>query len=97
LECKIYNRYTIKIYINRTKETLLQAKGNCSDRVHSDQMVIRTVRRKGWTSREAAEGAQTKLTQGGHQAQVHSDETVLVMARQEAGSCERQRKRSKED
>jgi hypothetical protein len=35
---------------------LLQAKWDCSDQVHSNQMVLGTVRR--WTSREQAKGTQ---------------------------------------
>jgi hypothetical protein len=38
------------LYVNRPKEALkgklLQAKGECSDLVHSDQMVLGTVRRE---------------------------------------------------
>jgi hypothetical protein len=43
-----YNNAKYIIYVNHPKKTLWgdlqQAKGDCLDRVHSDQMVLRTVR-----------------------------------------------------
>jgi hypothetical protein len=38
---------------------------------------------------QVREGGGAKLAQGGHQARVHSDQLVLVMARRKAGPCER--------
>jgi hypothetical protein len=72
------------------KETLrgilLQAKRNCSDRVHTDQMVLGKVRldlEKG--SQRLSKLSKLKVD---HQARV-SDQIVLVIVRQEAGPRER--------
>ncbi len=67
-----------------------QAKGDSPDRVHSDQMVLGTVR---WEA-DPVRGSQMHsklswLKGGSHQAQVCSDQMVLVMARREAGPHER--------
>jgi hypothetical protein len=70
-------------------EILQQAKEDCLDRVHSDQMVLRTVRREAGPCERWPKVLNTKLAHGGHQIQVHSDKMVLVMARQEARPHER--------
>jgi hypothetical protein len=63
--------------------------GDCLKRVHSDQMVLGTVRHGGWTVSAVAKGTK-KLSyskfKAGYQARVHSDQIVLVMARWEAGT-----------
>ncbi len=53
---------------------------------------------RGWTFCEAAKGG-SKLSylKGGHQAWVHLDQMVLVMARREAGPCEKQPKTLNEE
>ncbi len=47
------------------KGILLQAKGDCSDRVYSDQMVLGTARREAEPLERWAKALKTKLTQGG--------------------------------
>jgi hypothetical protein len=70
-----------------SRRILLQAKRDCSDQVHSDQMVLGTGRWKAGPQERWPKALKTKLTQGG--PGVHSDQMVLVMARQEAGPYER--------
>jgi hypothetical protein len=67
-----------------SSEILQQAKEDYLDRVHSDQMVLRTVRREAGPCERWPKVLNTKLAHGGHQIQVHSDKMGLVMARQEA-------------
>jgi hypothetical protein len=69
---------------------LLQAKGDCCDRVNSDQTIILgTDRREAGPQERRPKAFQTKLTQGGAS---DSDQMVLVMVRQEAGPRKRQPK-----
>ncbi len=70
--------------MNRPKKILkgktAQAKGGCLDRVHSDQMALRTVRQEAGPCERRPKALKTKLAQeGGHQARVHSDQVVLMM------------------
>jgi hypothetical protein len=63
----------------------MQAKGDCSDRVHSDQMVLGTATREAGLQEKCPKVLKTRLTQWGHQALVYSYQAVLVMARQAGG------------
>jgi hypothetical protein len=61
----------------------MKAKGDCPNRVHSDQIVLGTVRQGGWTM---CFGSLDHVSSGqrhskGHQARVHSDQLVLMTAR----------------
>jgi hypothetical protein len=63
------------MFVNCPKETLLlQAKEDCSYRVHSYKMVLGTVRREAGPQERRPKSLKAKLTQGDHQAQVHSDQ-----------------------
>jgi hypothetical protein len=66
---------------------LHKAERNCPNRVDSDQMVLGTIRREAGPHERRPKALKTKLAQGGHQAGVHSDQMVLIMASQEAGPC----------
>ncbi len=66
-----------------------QAKGDCPDRVNSDQNALRTIRWEACPCEPQPKALKTKLAQGGHQAVDHSDKMVLAMARGEAGPRER--------
>jgi hypothetical protein len=48
-------------------------------------MVLRKVRWEAGPHERWPKALKTELAQGGHQARVHSDKMVLMMARQEAG------------
>jgi hypothetical protein len=66
-------KYTInaqyKIYVKCPKRLsrgiLQQAKGDCPDRVHSDHMVLGTVRQEAEPCEREAKALKTKLAQGG--------------------------------
>jgi hypothetical protein len=79
--------------MNCSKETLKgilqQAKRDCPYQVHSDQMVLGTVRQAAGPRERSPKVVKTKLVQGGHQAPVHSGQMVHVMAGQEAEPHER--------
>ncbi len=57
------------MYVNHPKKTLKwilqQAKGDCADRVHSDQRVLWTVSREAWPHERWPKAFKTKLAQGG--------------------------------
>ncbi len=82
-------KYTINaqytIHVNHPKKSLkgefAKTKGNCPDRVHSDQMVLGTMRKETGPCETQPKALKAKLTKGGHQARVHLDQMVLVMAR----------------
>jgi hypothetical protein len=59
-----------------------KAKGDYTDRVHSDQMVLRIVRQGSWTIRAVGKGNSRPS------ARVHSDQMVLMMTIQGAGPHE---------
>jgi hypothetical protein len=89
-----------KIYVNRLRKTLkgktVQSQGDCQNQVHSDQMVLETVRWEAGPCKRQAKTLTTKLSQGGRsgkqrhsklsylkggdQAHVHSDQMVLGQA-----------------
>jgi hypothetical protein len=60
-------------------------------------MVLGKVRQEAGPRERWPKALKTKLAQGGNQAQVHSDQMVLMMARWEAGPHERQLKAHKEE
>jgi hypothetical protein len=70
----------------RSNDILHNANGDHLDRVYSGQKVIEVTRWGGWSFWSEATSLKTKPRD--HQAQVHSDQMGLVMARQEAGPCE---------
>jgi hypothetical protein len=61
--------------------------GDHLDRIHSDQNVLEVIRRGRLFLLIGGQGSQTSLRD--HQAQVHSDQMVCVMARQESGPHKR--------
>ncbi len=48
-----------------SKGILLNSKGDCTDRVHSDQMDLRTVRREAGPQKRQPKVLEVKPTQGG--------------------------------
>ncbi len=60
-----------------------QAKGECPNRVHLDQIVAGTVRQEEGSGKRQPKALETKLTQGG------TIRMVPVMVRREAGCLER--------
>ncbi len=54
-----------------------QSQGDCLNRVHSDQMVLGTVRREAEPFDRRTKSLKAKLAQGGQQAQVHTDQMAL--------------------
>jgi hypothetical protein len=60
-------------------------------------MVLGIVRQEAGSRERWLKALKAKLAQGGSQAQVHSDQIVLMMARQEAGPHERRPKAHKEE
>jgi hypothetical protein len=55
-------------------------------------MVLGTVKQEARPQERWPKALKTKLTQGDHLVQVHSDQTVLVMVRLEAGPREKRPK-----
>jgi hypothetical protein len=71
---------------------LLQANGDCPDRVHSDQMVHRKVRREAGPQKRWPKALRTKLNQGGLSGSSPLRYMVLIITRREAGPRERRLK-----
>jgi hypothetical protein len=76
------------VFVNCPKKTLkgkvAQCKGECPNGVHPTDGSLDS-QMGGWTSGEAAQGAQTNLAQLGPSGSSPLRSMVLVMARQEAG------------
>jgi hypothetical protein len=63
---KIYDKSTDNIRPKKTLGGIMpQAKGDCPDRIHSDQMVVGTVRREAGPGERWPKALKTKLVQGG--------------------------------
>jgi hypothetical protein len=71
----------------RSRCTLHKVKGDHLDSVQSDQNVLEMIRRGRLV---LLIGGQESQLREGHQARVHSDQMVLVMARHEAGPVGKQ-------
>ncbi len=67
-----------------SRGVLMQVKGDCPGPIHSDQIVLRTVRREAGPDLRWPKALKNQDSQRGYQAPVHSDQTVLVMAWWEA-------------
>jgi hypothetical protein len=68
-----------------SRDILLQAKGDHLDRVHSDQMVLKMIRRRSWSGRALAQRRPrvSKLGLKGL-SDYHSDEIAVEPVRWEA-------------
>ncbi len=58
-------QYTSAILKETLKRNLQKVKGDCPDRVHSDQMVLATVRREAGRHERQPKAVKTTLAQGG--------------------------------
>jgi hypothetical protein len=70
-----------------SRDILHKAKGGHLDQVHSDQMVLEMIRRGRLVLVIGGQESQNSLKED-YQARVHLDQMVLVIARQEYGSCQ---------
>jgi hypothetical protein len=78
--------------VNHPKETLKgdlqKAKRDCPDHVHSDQMVLWTVRQESGPHERQSKALKTKLAKGGEAIRLESTQ-IIMMAGREARPCER--------